>query len=89
MWSTFFYHFYTIITLLDRQMTGHMEQPSVQQQQRHPQKSQRTLTGNVLRRVTFIRVMVALYSSGATRACKVVGNSVSKRLDRPNLRDED
>lgn len=57
-----------LLTLLERQMTGHMEQPRVQQQQRQPQKSQRTLTGRVLRRVTLTRVMVALYSSGATRA---------------------
>ena len=49
-------------------MTGHIEQPSVQQQQRHPQKSHRTFTGSVFLRVTLTRLMVALYSSGATRA---------------------
>ncbi len=65
-----------------------MEHPSVQQQHRHPQKSHRTLTGRVLRRVTLTRLMVALNSSGATRACRAQGNSVSKRLDRPKLKRE-
>jgi hypothetical protein len=73
-------------TLFDRQITGHIEQPSVQQQQRHPQKSHLTLTGSVLRRVTFTRLMVDLYSSGATRACSEGGNSPSNRFDRPKLK---
>lgn len=73
------------LTLFDKHITGHMEHPRVQQQQRQPQKSHRTLTGKDLRKVTLIRVMVALNSSGATRACRAGGNSVSKRLDSPNL----
>ena len=47
------------LTLLLRQTTGHMEQPRVQQQQRQPNSSQRTLTGRALRSVTFTRVTVA------------------------------
>ena len=74
-----------LLTLLDKQMTGHMEQPSVQQQQRHPQKSHLTLTGRLLRSVTLTRVMLALNSSGATRACSAAGNSVSKRFESPKL----
>ena len=74
-----------LLTLLDKQMTGHIEQPRVQQQQRQPQKSHLTLTGRVFLSVTLTLVMVALNSSGATRACKAEGNSVSKRLDNPNL----
>jgi hypothetical protein len=34
-------------------MTGHMEHPSVQQQHRQPQKSQRTLTGRFFLNVAF------------------------------------
>ena len=79
---------YEIRTLLDKQMTGHIEHPKVQQQQRQPQKSQRTLTGRFFRRVTLTLVTVALNSSGATRACNPEGNSVSNRLDNPNLKDQ-
>ena len=79
---------YEILTLLDKQMTGHIEHPKVQQQQRQPQKSQRTLTGRFFRRVTLTLVTVALNSSGATRACNPEGNSVSNRLDNPNLKDK-
>ena len=75
----------SLLTLLDRQMTGHIEHPKVQQQHRQPQNSQRTLTGRFFRKVTLTRVTVALNSSGATRACNPEGNSVSKRLDKPNL----
>ena len=67
-------------------MTGHIEHPRVQQQQRQPQKSHLTFTGSVLRRVELTRVIVALYSSGATRACSEGGNSPSKRFDSPNLK---
>ena len=77
-----------IRTLLDKQMTGHIEHPKVQQQQRQPQKSQRTLTGRFFRKVTLTLVTVALNSSGATRACNPEGNSVSNRLDNPNLKDQ-
>ena len=74
-----------MLTLLDRQMTGHIEHPKVQQQHRQPQNSQRTLIGRFFRNVWLTRVTVALNSSGATRACNPEGNSVSKRLDKPNL----
>ena len=47
------------LTLLLRQTTGHMEQPRVQQQQRQPNNSQRTLTGRAFLRVTLTRVTVA------------------------------
>ena len=67
-------------------MTGHIEQPSVQQQQRQPQKSQRTLTGRERRRVEFTLPREALNSSGATRACRPDGKSLSKRFDNPNLK---
>ena len=74
------------LTLLERHMTGHIEHPRVQQQQRQPQKSHLTFTGSVLRRGELTRVIVALYSSGATRACREEGNSPSKRFDSPNLK---
>ena len=93
---------YSLLTLLLRQTTGHMEQPRVQQQQRQPNSSQRTLTGRAFLRVTLTRVTVActssechlshdchintLNSSGATRECKEEGNSVSNLFERPNLR---
>ena len=47
------------LTLLLRQTTGHMEQPRLQQQQRKPNSSQRTLTGSAFLRVTLTRVTVA------------------------------
>ena len=47
------------LTLLLRQTTGHMEQPRVQQQHRHPNNSQRTLTGRAFLSVTLTRVTVA------------------------------
>ena len=75
----------TLLTLLERHITGHMEHPKVQQQQRHPQKSQRTFTGRFFLRVTLTLVTVALNSSGATLACNADGNSVSKRFESPNL----
>jgi len=71
------------LVLLLRQTTGHIEQPNVQQQQRHPHSSQRTLTGSVLRRVTFTRVTVALNSSGATLEWRRLGNSVSNLFESP------
>lgn len=59
---------FSLLTLLLRQTTGHMDIPSVQQQQIQPQSNQRTLTGIVLLSTLLTRVTVALYSSGAT--CK-------------------
>ena len=55
-----------LLTLLLRQTTGHIDIPSVQQQQIQPQSNQRTLTGIVLLSTLFTLVTVALYSSGAT-----------------------
>ena len=49
----------TELTRLLRQTTGHMEQPRLQQQQRKPNSSQRTLTGSAFLRVTLTRVTVA------------------------------
>ena len=72
-------------TLLERHITGHMEHPSVQQQHKQPQKSQRTLIGRFFLNVTLTLVTVALNSSGATLACNADGNSVSKRFESPNL----
>lgn len=54
------------LTLLLRQITGHILQPSVQQQQRQPQSSQRTLTGRFFLRQLLTLLMLALNSSGAT-----------------------
>ena len=62
-----------------------MEHPNVQQQHKHPQKSQRTLIGRFFLNVTLTLVTVALNSSGATLACNADGNSVSKRFESPNL----
>lgn len=53
-------------TRLLRQITGHMEQPSVQQQQRHPHMSHFIFRGNVFFRTPLIRVIDAANSSGAT-----------------------
>jgi len=69
---------------LERQTTGHRLQPRVQQQHKQPQNSHLTLTGSVFLRTVFIRPMVALNSSGATRPVRLVGNSVSNRLLKPN-----
>ena len=74
-----------LLTLLERHITGHMEHPNVQQQHKHPQKSQRTLIGRFFLNVTLTLVTVALNSSGATLACNADGNSVSKRFESPNL----
>lgn len=74
------------LTLLLRHITGQREHPNVQQQQTHPQKSHFTFTGSVFFRIAFIRLMVALNSSGATRDTKPGGNSELKRLLSPNLK---
>ena len=73
------------LTRLERQITGHIEHPRVQQQHKHPQNSHLTLIGKFFLKVTLTLVTVALNSSGATRACSPEGNSVSNRLDKPNL----
>lgn len=67
-------------------MTGHKEQPKVQQQQTQPQNSHFTLTGRVFLRTLFTRITVALYSSGATRETRPFGNSASNLLLRPKLK---
>jgi len=69
-------------------MTGHIEHPRVQQQQRHPQNNHRTLTGKFFLSVAFTLLSVALNSSGATRACNADGNSLSNRFDNPKLEKE-
>ena len=71
---------------LDKQITGTIEHPRVQQQHRHPQKSHLTLIGKFFLKVTLTRVTVALNSSGATRAWRPVDISVSNRFDKPNLK---
>ena len=84
--SEFFLHrLEKILTRLERQITGHIEHPRVQQQHKHPQNSHLTLIGKFFLKVTLTLVTVALNSSGATRACSPEGNSVSNRLDKPNL----
>lgn len=72
-----------ICVLLLRHITGHKEQPNVQQQQTQPQNSHFTLTGRVFFKIPFIRLIVALNSSGATRETSPDGNSELKRLLRP------
>lgn len=83
--STYKRHIFVLTRLL-RQITGHREQPRVQQQQTHPQKSHFTFTGRVFFRTLLIRPMVALNSSGATREINPAGNSALKRLLKPNLK---
>lgn len=75
----------TQLTLLLRHITGHKEQPSVQQQQTQPQNSHLTFTGSVFFKTLLTLEMVALNSSGATRETKPAGNSVLKRLLSPKL----
>ena len=72
-------------TFLLRHITGHNEQPNVQQQQTQPQNSHLMLTGKVFFKTLFILIIVALNSSGATRETKPFGNSDSNRLLKPNL----
>lgn len=71
--------------LLLRQITGHILQPKVQQQQRHPQSSHRTLTGRFFLRQLLTLLILALNSSGATFPVKDEGNSASNLLLSPNL----
>lgn len=75
-----------VFTLLLKQITGQREQPNVQQQQTQPQNNHLTLTGNVFFSTLFILRTVALNSSGATRDIRPFGNSDSKRLLSPNLK---
>lgn len=77
------------LTLLLRHITGHNEQPNVQQQQTQPQNNHFTLTGRAFFKIPFIRPIVALNSSGATRETNPEGNSELKRLLRPNLQIEE
>lgn len=90
MWNIYHHNYipYIFLTLLLRQTTGHSEQPSVQQQQMHPQNSHFTFIGSVFFRIPLIRVTVALNSSGATRDTRPEGNSTLKRLLRPNLQNK-
>lgn len=70
-------------------MTGHREHPRVQQQHTQPQNNHLTLTGKVFFSTLFILITVALNSSGATRDMRPLGNSDSKRLLRPNLKEKE
>lgn len=74
------------LTLLLKHITGHREQPRVQQQQTQPQNSHLTLTGKVFFKIPLMRPIVALNSSGATRDTRPEGNSVLNRLLKPNLK---
>lgn len=69
-------------------MTGHREHPRVQQQHTQPQNNHLTLTGKVFFSTLFTLITVALNSSGATRDMRPLGNSDSKRLLRPNLKEK-
>lgn len=69
-------------------MTGHNEQPSVQQQHTQPQNNHLTFTGIVFFSTLFTRDTVALYSSGATRDTRPFGNSKSNLLLNPNLKNK-
>ena len=73
------------LTLLLKHITGHKEQPNVQQQHIQPQNNHLTFSGRVFFRIALIRDIVALNSSGATRDTRPVGNSELKRLLSPNL----
>lgn len=77
------------LTLLLRQITGHNEHPSVQQQQRQPQNNHLTLTGRVFFKTAFILITVSLNSSGATLEDSPLGNSVLNLLLKPNLEQKD
>lgn len=68
-----------------KHITGHKEQPKVQQQQTQPQNNHFAFIGNVRFKMLFTRDIVALYSSGATRDIKDDGKSSAKRLLKPNL----
>lgn len=57
----------------------------MQQQQTQPQNNHFTFTGIVFLRTLFTLETVALYSSGATRDTRPLGNSVSNLLLKPNL----
>ncbi|KAJ6637398.1 hypothetical protein Bhyg_10128 [Pseudolycoriella hygida] len=65
---------------------SHNEQPRVQQQHMQPQNNHLTFSGNVFFKTLFIRCIVALNSSGATRETKPAGNSTLNRLLKPNLK---
>lgn len=75
------------ITLLLRQITGHKEHPSVQQQHKHPQNNHFTFTGKVFLSTLLILSTVSLNSSGATLDTKPLGNSTQNLLLNPNLKE--
>jgi len=56
-------------------MTGQSEQPRVQQQHIHPQKSHLAFIGRLFFKTELIRPIVSSYSSGATREVSALGNS--------------
>lgn len=58
----------------------------VQQQNSNPQTSQRTFPGIFLANTPLIRRIVSASSSGAKRPVSTVGNSVSNRELKPNLK---
>lgn len=74
------------LTRLFKQTTGHNEQPTVQQQKSNPQTSQRTFPDMLLANTPLILRIVSASSSGAKRPVNTVGNSVSNRELRPNLK---
>lgn len=76
------------LTRLLKHITGHNEQPRVQQQHMQPQNSHLTFSGSVFFNTLFIRWIVALNSSGATRDTKPAGNSTLNRLLKPNLKEK-
>lgn len=69
-------------------MTGHREQPKVQQQHTQPQNNHFTFTGSVFLSTLLALIIVALNSSGATRDTSPLGNSHSNRLLKPNLKQK-
>lgn len=69
-----------------RHITGHNEQPNVQQQHIQPQNNHLTLTGNVFFNILFILDNVSVNSSGATRDTSPLGNSELNLLLKPNLK---
>lgn len=66
-------------------ITGHREQPAVQQQHKRPQKSQRTWLGSEFSNRLLILRIVSWNSSGANFPCNSLGNSSLNLLFMPNL----
>lgn len=67
-------------TRLVRHTTGHMEQPSVQQQHKQPHSNHFIFIGSVFFRTPFIRFMEAANSSGAT--CYIVKKKITVTEER-------